>query len=134
MGTTTVRSTKVQLATYHVEDLAAGADISARPIFVSPTACTLVSIGILTEGAPAGIADAATSVWTLADDAANTIVTKTYNTGTQPPTSDYADLGALSATHKILLAGEHVLLTITNGAAADLPALTIVIEYLPTVL
>ena len=132
MATTTVRSNQIQRGAYRVEDLAAGADISARPVFVSPTACTLVSIGILTEGAPAGVNDANTSVIALTDDASNSIVSKTYNTGTQPPSSDYADLGSLNATNKVLSAGEHVLLSVTNGPTADLPAFTIILEYLPT--
>ena len=112
-----------------VEDLAAEVDITNRPIFVSPTGLEFVTIGILTLGAPAGVNDANTSVITLKDDAGNTIVAKTYNTGTQPPSSDYADLGALSATHKVLTAGEHVTLSVANGATADLPAFLIILEY-----
>jgi len=118
-----------QLMQIPVENLAADADIADRPIFVSPTAVELVSIGILTQGAPAGVNDANTSVIMVEDDASNTIVSKTYNTGTQPPTNDYADLGALNATHKVLNAGEHLLLNITNGATADLPAFLVIIEY-----
>ena len=67
-----------------------------------------------------------------AQDAGNTIVTKTYNTGTQPPSSDYESLGALDATHKVLGANEHVTLAITNGTTADLPGLNLVIVYEPT--
>jgi len=115
-----------------VENLAAGADIADRPVFVHPRAVTLVSVGILTEGAPAGVDDGNTVVLTVADDADNTIVTKTYNTGTQPPTNDYEDLGALNATHKVLQAGEHVTLTVTQGATADMPAFSVVIRYIPT--
>lgn len=115
-----------------VEDLAAGADIAARLVFVLPRANTLQSVGILTQGAPAGVDDANTAVITIADAAANVIVTKTYNTGTQPPTSAYASLGALDATHKILAASEAVSIAVTQGAAADLPAFTLVITTIPT--
>jgi predicted RecA/RadA family phage recombinase len=115
-----------------VEDLSAGADIAARPVFVHPRAVTLVSIGILTAGAPAGVDNDNTAVVTLADDAANAIVTKTYNTATQPPSSDYEDLGALDGTHKVLTAGEHVTLSVTQGATANLPAFSIIIRYIPT--
>ena len=115
-----------------VENLAAGADISARPVFVHPRACTLVSAGILTEGSPAGVDDSNTAVVALKDDAGNTIVTKTYNTGTQPPSSDYEDLGTLDETHKVLTAAEHVTLDVTQGATADLPAFSLVLRFIPT--
>ena len=122
-----------QMAVIPIEDLAAGADIAARPEFVAPAGgCTLVLIGILTKGAPAGVDDSNTSVVVLKDDGANTIVSKTYNTATQPPTSDYESLGALDATHKVLGANEHVTLAITNGASADLPGLNLVIVFEPT--
>jgi len=114
------------------EDLAAGGDIADRLAFVHPRAVTLTSIGIMFDGAPAGVDDANTSVILLEDDASNAIVTKTYNTATQPPTSDYEDLGTLDATHKVLTAGEHVLFSITNGATADLASGSLVIRYVPT--
>jgi predicted RecA/RadA family phage recombinase len=122
--------TKVrQLVQVAVEDLGAGADISARPIFVSPTACTLLSAGILTQGAPAGIDDSNTCVLALKNDGGDTIVTKTYNTATQPPDGDYEDLGGLDADHKVLSAGEHVTLDVTQGTTADMPAFVVVLEY-----
>lgn len=115
-----------------VENLAAGDDIAALPVFVHPRANTIQSIGILTKGAPAGVDDGNTAVVTLKDDAGNTIVTKTYNTGTQPPSADYEDLGALDGTHKVLAAGEHVTLTVDQGATADLPAFDLIIVTVPT--
>ena len=118
---------KMRTRTYHVEDLGAGADISNRPIFVDPKAVTINSIGILTEGAPAGVDDANTSVIEIKDDAANAVASKTYNTGTQPPSSDYEDLGTI--TNGSLNAGEHLTLSETNGATANLPAHQIIIEY-----
>jgi len=133
-GVTTLNAAHAyQRAIIHVEDLAADADIANRPIFVAPDAgVTLVSIGILTEGAPAGVDDSNTSVIALKDDAGNTIVTKTYNTATQPPSSDYEDLGTLDGTHKVLSAGEHVTLSVTNGTTADLPAFSVILVYEPT--
>ncbi len=113
-----------------VEDLAADGDIAARPIFVHPRVAMLVSAGILTKGAPAGVDDANTAVITLKDDAGNTIVTKTYDTATPPPTSDYEDLGTLDVTHKILTAAEHITLDVTQGTTADLPAMDVVLRYL----
>ena len=112
-----------------IENLAADGDIANRPIFVSPTAIEIISLGVLSQGTPAGIDDSNTSVLTIADDASNTIVTKTYNSGTAFPTNDYEDLGSLDSTHKILDAGEHLLLSHTNGTTADPPAYLIIIEY-----
>ena len=122
----------LQRASYRVEDLAADGDITDRPVFVDPRALTLASIGILTEGAPGGVDAGNTAVITLKDDAGNTIVAKTYDAATQPPTSDYDDLGALDGTHKILTAAEHVTLTIVCGATADLPAFSLVFMFTPT--
>ncbi|MBN2377054.1 MAG: DUF2190 family protein [Sedimentisphaerales bacterium] len=120
-----------QIVIIPVEDLAANADIATREIFVHPRAVTIVSIGILTDGAPAGVDDSNTSVIAFADDAANAILSKTYNTATQPPTSDYEDLGTVDATHSVLAAGEHVTMSITNGTTADLPAFSVIIRFIP---
>ena len=129
-GTATLNASKgQQIAIIHVEDGAAGVDIANRPIFAIPPACTLVSASILTEGAPAGVDDANTSVILLEDEGSNAIVTKTYNTGTQPPSTNLESLGALDATHKILTAEEMVWLSVTNGATADLPAFSVIIVY-----
>ncbi len=120
-----------RLALIAVEDLDANADISGRPVFVHPRKATLVSVGILTQGAPAGVDDDNTAVIELADDGGNSIVSKTYNTGTQPPDTDYEDLGELDATHKVLAAAEHVVLNVTQGTTADLPAFSLVLRYVP---
>lgn len=117
----------MRTSNYLVEDLAAGDDLSNVPIFVNPKAVTINSIGILTQGAPAGVDGGNTSVLLIEDDASNALVTKTYNAGTQPPTSDYEDLGALS--NNSLNAGEHLMLSLTNGATANWAAFTIIIEW-----
>lgn len=117
--------------TYQIEDLAAGADIVARPILAVPTgmSATLVSASIISQGAPAGIDDANTCVIVLTDGT-NTIVTKTYNTGTAFPASGASgDLGTLDATHKILTAGEKLCLAVTNGATANTPAFMLQLVY-----
>lgn len=117
-----------------VEDLAADADIAARPIFAaSADGNTLTKIGIVPQGASAGIDNDNTSVIAIKDGAGNTIVSKTYNTGTQPPASGaYASLGTLDVTHKVLTANEVVTLTVTNGTTADLPAFLVILEWTPT--
>jgi hypothetical protein len=118
---------KMHITQIDVEDLGAGSDIADRPVFVNPKAVTINSISILTKGAPAGVDDSNTAVILVEDDASNQVVTKTYNTATQPPTSDAEDLGTI--TNGSLAALEHLLLSVTNGAAANLPAFTLAIEW-----
>jgi hypothetical protein len=123
-GTVTVVS-DTDVITYQVEDLAAGADIAARPLFVVPVGFTfeITAAQIIAQGASAGIDDANTSVVDITVGA-DTVVTKTYNTGSQPPASGAAaSLGALANT--ALAAGDIIALSVTNGATADLPALII---------
>lgn len=121
------RIEKMRTETYWVEDLGAGVDIANRPIFVNPKAVTINSIGILTQGAPAGVDDSNTVVVEIKDDAADSLVSKTYDTDPQPPSSDYEDLGNLSNVS--LAAGEHLNLNVTQGATANMPAFGVVIEY-----
>jgi len=132
-GVTTLNAAhQEQILHVAVEDLGVGADIAGRSIYVHPRANTLQSIGILTQDAPAGVDNDNTVVITLTDDADNVIVTKTYNEASQPPSSDYADLGALDGTHKALAATEHVKLTVTQGGTADMPAFQLVFVTVPT--
>lgn len=113
-----------------IEDLAAGGDIAARPVFVVPDrGVTLIAAGIITEGEPAGVDDSNTAVFALADADDNAIVSKTYDTANQPPTSSYGDLGSLDATHKSLAAGEVVKLSVTQGTTANLPSAKLVLVY-----
>ena len=111
---------------YQVEDLAANADITDRPILSRAYDYTFSKASILLEGASAGIDDADTCVITLANGADQTIVTKTYNTATQPTASDYNDLGALSITS--IVAGDIITLTVTQGTTADMPAFSVILE------
>lgn len=113
--------------------LDAGADLAAAIQFAHPRAVTLVSVGYLAAGSDFGtVDDSNTSVFAVTDGASNSIVSKTYNTGTQPTASALNDLGALDGTHKVLTAGETVSLAITNGATAKTPAGFLVIRYIPT--
>jgi hypothetical protein len=108
-----------------IEDLAAGADIADRTLFYVPAGVdyTLVSVGIIPRGASVGIDDSNTAVIALKDGSANAIVSKTYDTDPQPPAAGViGDLGSLSGTYKILSAGEKLVLDVTQGATANLPA------------
>lgn len=115
----------------HIEDLAAGADIAARAEWAAPAGgATITKIGIVPKGASAGIDNSNTAVVAVADAAANSIVSKTYDTATQPPAaSTYADLGTL--TNATLTANEVVTVAVTQGATANLPAFLLVVEWTP---
>lgn len=113
---------KTHVLSFQIEDLAAGGDIVARSLFSVPAGlqATLISAAILPLGNSAGVDNANTSVIELTDGT-NSIVSKTYNTGTQPPAAGVlGDLGALDGTHKVLAAAENLVLNVTNGATADL--------------
>lgn len=115
---------------HHVADPAAGADLAATLMGAAPPdGAEIVSADISLHGAIAGIDDANTCVVAIKDAAGNTIVSKTYNTGTQPTASAKNNLGALSATHKVLTAGEGVTGEVTNGATANLPAYSLIVTY-----
>lgn len=117
-----------------VEDLAAGADVAARAVFKAPsTGAVLTAAGLLMQGASAGVDDANTAVVAIADGAGNAIVSKTYNTATQPPAANaYGSLGSLDAVHQVLAADEIVTLAVTQGPTADLPAFLLVLEWHPS--
>lgn len=123
-----------QVVLVPIAALGAGADLSALTAFAHPRANTLTSLGYLSggDGDLGTIADGSTSVFVVTDGAGNTVVSKTYNTGTQPTANALNDLGALDGTHKILTAGEILKLAITNGATAKTPAGFLVIRTVPT--
>ena len=115
-----------------IEDLSAGADIADRTLLYAPAGIdiTLVSAGIIPRGSSAGIDDSNTAVIALKDGSANAIVSKTYDTDPQPPAAGViGDLGALSGTYKVLSAGEKLVLDVTQGATANLPAFDLQIVY-----
>ena len=111
---------------YQVENLAVAADITDRPIMSRGYAYSFTKASILTEGTPAGVDDANTCVVTLKNGAGSTIVAKTYNSTTAPPTSDYGDLGALSITS--IVAGDIITLSVAQGATANMPQFSIILE------
>lgn len=122
---------KTHTAVFAIEDLGAGVDIADRVLMFAPSGLdiTLTNVSIIPLGSAAGVDDANTAVITLTDGS-NTIVEKTYNTGTQPPAENaIGDLGALDATYKVLSAGEKLHLAVTNGATANLPAFMLQVSY-----
>ena len=130
-----IQTTPAELATsyekegvmqYQVEDLAANADITDRPIMSRAYDYTFSKATILTEGTPAGIDNSNTAVLTLKNGVGSTIVTKTYNTANQPPSSGYGDIGTLSLTS--IVAGDIITMSLVQGATANMPAFSIILE------
>ena len=120
-----------RVLTYQVEDLAAGGDITARPIFVAPSGVdvTIVSASIIPQGAPAGIDDSNTCVIALSDGT-NAIASATFDTDPAfPAVGVTTSLGALDATYKVLGAGEKLYVAVTNGTTANPPAFMLEIVY-----
>lgn len=120
-----------KIFTYKVEDLAAGADITTRAILEMPTGIdgTITKASIISNGTPADIDDSNTCVVQLLNGT-NSIVSKTYDADPVFPAENVSDdLGTLSATYKVLNAGDMLHLVVTNGRTADPPAFIVQVEY-----
>lgn len=110
-----------------VVNLAAGADISGMPVFVAAQGMVLTTCHLLTKGTPTGIDNSNTAVITVKDSGGNTVVTKTFNTGTQPPTEDSEDWSSLlDDDYTTLAEGDVLFLDVTQGTTANMPAFSIV--------
>ena len=123
---------KQRFMTYRVEDMAADGDISGRVLMQVPTGqkITINSALVVGDAAASGIDNSNTSVIALTDGT-NTLVTKTYNAGTAFPAANTPQsLGTISDTYKTLSAGKNLVLNVTNGSAANLPAFSLLIGYI----
>jgi len=121
-----------QTAYIPVAALEANGDLSSTLLWAHPRACELVSIGYLSAGSFGTVTNDSTAVFAVTDGADNAIVSKTYNTATQPSTTAINDFGSLNETNKALTAGEGIKLAITNGSTAATPAGVLVVRYIPT--
>lgn len=111
----------------HVENLAAGGDIADRAVWRVPEDCTIRNAWVVGHAASAGIDGSNTSVFLL-EVGSTAKVTVTYDdTNAFPDAETYEELA--TPTDRSLSKGDTLLLSITNGAAADLPALDIQIDY-----
>ena len=122
---------KTHVLNYQVENLAANADITDRPIFEVPAgmAATLTSAVIISQGTAEGI-DGGNKCTIKLTDGTNTIVEYDIDGDPAfPADGASASLGELSATHKVLAAGDKLELSVTNGANADPPAFMLQITY-----
>lgn len=110
--------------------LTAGIDIAVRPFFSKIMASVIKAVGILTKGTPTGIDNSNTAVISITNEAGSAIVTKTYNTSVQPPTKDYATLGAVTDANCDIAAGGIANIAVDQENTADLPEFDLVVQYL----
>ena len=109
-----------------VVDLAPGADIADLPVFVAVGDQTVFGCRLLTQGTPSGIDDSNTVVLTLSVGG-NVLLTKTYDTSTQPPRNDQDNLTSLiDETYADLDDGDVVTLSVAQGPTANMPAFVLV--------
>ncbi len=125
-GTNKNTNVGVRGGTFEIPNLAAGSDLTTHTFYASFYAWTMTRIGILTHNAPTGIDNSNTVVITIANSTGGTLLTKTYNLATQPPSSAFADLGTLAVT--AFAASTYLTVTVTQGTTADMPAFAIVLE------
>lgn len=125
---------KVRIITIPVEDLGAGVDITERVSMVVPTGytATVIQADMIPLGTGAGIDDSNNCIVGIGNGA-NSIAFVAYDTSPgYPAVNTVNSLGALDGTYKILTAGQKLTITVTNGATANPPAMTIQVAYVLT--
>jgi len=119
---------RVKTITHAVEDLAAGADISARAIHGFTSSAWIAGARVVNQAtAAAGIDDSNTCVVTLKIGAL-TVVTETFDsTTTFPGVNEQQSLGAASNTHAAK--DDEITLEVTNGTNANPGPFIIEVDY-----
>lgn len=125
-----VRAGARQLVSYDIEDLAAGADIAARAIFVAPRASTVLdSVKCVYEAASAAVDGSNTTVVTLRN------ITEAVNiasmTLTATTSANAAESLTLTAANADIAANDVLGVVVTNGATADTPKMILQFELQP---
>lgn len=113
----TVRAGASVVVQYEHEQLAADADIAARPIFVAPAALTVTSVLYIPRGNSAGIDGSNTLVVTLRNITAGEDVATV--TRTTDLTGGTALTVTITAANADVASGAVLGLTITQGTSAD---------------
>jgi len=109
-----------------VENLAQGSDIPSRTISGRQQGFTWVAISILTKGIPTGIDNSNTVVITLKNRAGDTIITKTYNGGSVPPSNDIESLGTPLILELDPL--DIIAIFVKQNGTANMPAFSLIFE------
>lgn len=118
----------VKSITHAVEDLAAGADISARAIHAFEKEGWIISVRVVNQATAAtGIDGSNTCMITLANNA-GTVVTETFDGATTFPSVNTAqNLGNLANTQ--VTSSDVLTLTVTNGVTADPGPFIVEVDY-----
>lgn len=119
---------QIKTCVHAVEDLSAGADISARAIHSFDTDGWIVSARVVNQAtAASGIDDSNTCVITLATSA-GAVVTEVFDSTTPFPAVNTAqDLGSINNAH--VGTGDVLRLSIINGASADPGPFLVAVDY-----
>jgi len=119
---------RIKTVLHEVEDLSAGADITARAIHGFEANGWIVSARVVNQATAAvGIDDGNTCVITLATGV-GTVVSETFDsTTTFPAANTSQDLGSVNNVH--VGAGEVLTLAVTNGATADPGPFLVAVDY-----
>jgi hypothetical protein len=107
-----------------IPDLAADGDIASKALFVVPTgkSAKVLSAHIISGGSAAGVDNANISTFVL-KQGTDEICSKIFNTDTTfPEAGAMVAFGAINADHDDLAADAVLILSITSGTTADLPA------------
>ena len=108
----------VQTILYTSADLGAGDDLSAVSIGLPAGDGAIVDVSVISTGSAVGVDDANTSVFELKVNS-TTKASYTFNTANTFPAAGAAQ--ALNIADEDVAAGDVLKLTVTNGAAANLP-------------
>lgn len=125
-----VRAGARQVVSYDIEDLAAGADIAARAIFIAPRASTVLdTVKCIYTAASAAVDGSNTTVVTLRNitEAAN-IASMTLTATTS---ANAVESLTLTAANADIAANDVLGVVVTNGATADTPAMILQFELQP---
>jgi hypothetical protein len=125
-----VRAGARQVVSYDIEDLAGGADISARAIYVAPRASTIIdSVKCVYEAASSGVDSGNTSVVTLRNITEGVNIASMTLTATT--SANAAESLTLTASAADIAANDVLGIVVTNGATADTPKMILQFEIQP---
>jgi hypothetical protein len=125
-----VRAATRSVVSYDIEDLAAGADIAARAIYVAPRASTIIdSVRVIHEAASAAVDGSNTLVVTLRNITEGVDIASVTKTATT--SANVADTLTLTAANADIASGDVLGIVVTQGASADAAKMILQFEVQP---
>lgn len=126
----TLRAASIQAVNYLIEDLAAGADIAERAIYIAPRAGTVLNtVRAIYEAASSAVDGSNTTVITLRN------ITEAVNiasvTLTDTTAANAVESLTLTSANADIAASDVLGVVVTNGATADTPKITLQFEVQP---